>query len=158
MKYKPGNKVKIVKIISETASDRAYYEKYLGRVAEIKSTSGIWLEHPYKLKGTEGWWTDRELELVNKEAYVGRRTFRVIKDTPEFKKGALLQEMCDDGDQDYTLLTHEYAVDKDQYTFQYTRVVVEKNPKFFVEVFPIVPEWGTKEEVAKFKKFLKGKK
>ncbi len=81
---------------------------------------------------------------------MARRTFRLLKPTYELKKGALLQEECDDGNQDYV------AIDDDSITWtnhsvSVHRVIVEKSPDWFVEVFPIHPEYATKEEIKQLK-------
>lgn len=67
-----------------------------------------------------------------------RRTFRLLKDTPEVSKGALFQEACDDGDQEYILLDHSYIVPDDYFDFyksiSFSRETVEEQPAWFEEV------------------------
>lgn len=82
---------------------------------------------------------------------MARRTFRLLKDSPELKKGALLQEKCDAGDQDYGSLHSGDQHFEDQTSTTYTRMTVEESPAWFVEVFPVLPEYATKEEIKKFK-------
>jgi hypothetical protein len=85
-----------------------------------------------------------------------RRTFKLLKETPDAKKGALYQEDCDDGTQDYSLITAEHikypASDSlEDFSETYSREAVEKQPKWFIEVFQVLPEYATKEEIAAFK-------
>lgn len=92
------------------------------------------------------------------EQTMGRRTYRLIKELPGLKKGAVLQEQCDDGDQPYELLDKGYFKHDDQSAELYSRMTVENEPKFFEEVFPLVPEYGNKAELEAFKKFAKKRK
>lgn len=107
---------------------------------------------------------DSALKKVNKETKVGRRTFKLVKDTADLKKGAIVQEACDDGDQEYKLLDRNTYFKFDDYetyfdgTPEFTRKSVEENPKYFVEVFPATEAYLTKEEVKALKEFLKGRK
>lgn len=95
---------------------------------------------------------------------MARRTFKLIKDTPDVKKGALFQEKCDDGDQDYQILeefeeTHVTAPFEDGgKTVAYGRAACEDRPNWFIEVFKITPEYMTREELDQFEAFKKGKK
>lgn len=98
-------------------------------------------------------------KLVKERKPMARRTFRLLKDTDVLKKGALVQEMCDDGDQDYELISDSdkfEILQSAQAGLVRSRPSVENNPKWFVEVFQVLPEYATKEEIKVYKK--KGKK
>ncbi len=86
----------------------------------------------------------------------GRRTFKLLKDTPTVKKGALYQEACSDGDQEYVLLNGTDTKDTlGGANFQqpiYDRTLVEES-YFFEEVFKVNPEYMTKEELSEWKDF-----
>lgn len=86
---------------------------------------------------------ERDLELIKGEQTMGRRTFRLLKETYEYKKGALFQEMCDDGDQDFEILGKS-ALKYDTVANVIARSVVTSESKWFEEVFPLVPEYGVK--------------
>lgn len=103
------------------------------------------------------YWHRLALLPINNKGATMRRTFKLLKDTDILKKGALFQEMCDDGDQDYVLLDDAFR--RFEYPHSAVRCVrgrdaIENNPKWYIEVFPMVSEYGTKEEVNAFKKFL----
>jgi hypothetical protein len=123
-------------------------------------------EGMYNLEGdSECNWYDSELELSqeNNEGSVkmsGRRTFKLVVNLPNVKKGALFQEKCDDGDQDYVLLDNSYQ----KYDYQgeggleaQPRGAVEKESKFFVEVFSATNEYLTEDELKAWKAFKAGK-
>lgn len=110
---------------------------------------------------------EKYFELVKKapkskrEEFIvkGRRTFRLLKDTHIFKKGALVQEECEDGTQPYTVITPEFF--KGELEGEMTiaeRSLVEEQPQWFVEVFKVNPEYMTKEELDKYKLFRSSKK
>jgi len=63
-----------------------------------------------------------------------RKTYRLLKDSPELKKGTILEEMCDDGTQPFNVQTKEGHKFEDQGRTQYSRDTVMKNPKWFEEV------------------------
>lgn len=95
--------------------------------------------------------------------YMGRRTFRLLKELPDVKKGAIVQEKCDDGDQDYKVLDcQKYVKYEDENGSKegtvFPRGSIEKEPKFFEEVFPLTESWGTREEQKAFKEFQKAQK
>lgn len=81
---------------------------------------------------------------------MGRRTFRLLKEDIELEKGALVQEKCDDGNQEFIILSGKKKICGDDRTW-YSRATVLKQPEFFVEVFPVIPEYATKEEIKQFK-------
>ena len=91
-----------------------------------------------------------------------RRTFKQLKDSMEVKKGALFQEKCDDGGQEYVLLDWEQytkhiesnqAHGFDQKSL--ARDEVEQEPDWFVEVFKVHPEYLEKGEIEAWEHFRK---
>lgn len=87
---------------------------------------------------------------------VKRRTFKLTKELPELTKGALVQEKCDDGDQDYTVLDQSFIKYEDEQgrkTVTYPRKAVEDESNYFVEVFAVEPAYMTKEELDRFEAF-----
>lgn len=101
-----------------------------------------------------------DFKFVNKgETKMGRQTFRLLKDTPELKKGALVQEACDDGDQEYKLLENQDKFvkhdDLEDYDIDlcFSRKTVETG-NFFEEVFPVEPQFMNAEELTRHKEFM----
>lgn len=89
-----------------------------------------------------------------------RRVFRLLKDSPELKAGAIAREKCDNGDQPFEVINaREYAAEDDIYLsgWEYSRKVVLNHPEWFEEVFTL-EELGylTKAEFQKIKGFLEG--
>ncbi|OCC19432.1 hypothetical protein AS590_25905 [Prescottella equi] len=85
-----------------------------------------------------------------------RRTFKLTKELPELAKGALVQEKCDDGDQDYTVLDQSFIKYEDEHgrkTVTYPRKAVEDEPSYFVEVFAVEPAYMTQDELDRFEAF-----
>lgn len=87
---------------------------------------------------------------------MARRTFRLLKDTPSVRRGALYQEDCDDGTQPYSCInTSEYAKDPTKKLGNVsTRSLIEEQPEWFVEVFKVEPEYMTREELDRYEVFL----
>lgn len=77
MKYKAGDKVKIVKI---TGNNTLGYSHLIGTIASISYTLSEGTSYPYVLKGVIGYWQDEELELVGKGvdhvSKIEEKTFR----------------------------------------------------------------------------------
>ena len=105
-------------------------------------------------------WDDDELELVTtkEEKPVARRTFRQIKESDTVKKGAVWQEMCDDGTQPYELVDGTYHKDGSTTPRIDNRSLVEEQPTWFVEVFEVEPQYMTAEELKQWEAFKKGQK
>lgn len=108
---------------------------------------------------------ETHLELVTSNSKenkpMGRRTFKLIKETPEYKVGTLFQEACDDGDQEYIVITRDLLKFEDANTDNqpsYERVEVETQPQWFVEVFKVEPEYMTREQLDAYQAFLGQKK
>lgn len=85
-----------------------------------------------------------------------RKTYILLKDTPELKKGAILQEQCDDGDQDFICLNESdhQKHKEDNVDTLYGRNTVMKQPEWFEEVMTVTV---TKKEKGKIEKILKRK-
>lgn len=80
-----------------------------------------------------------------------RKKYMLLKDTPETKKGAIFEEMCDDGTQDFQMITPEFnKFSTPGEVFEWE--VVTNNPKWFKEVTLI---YVAKEQVKKVEKFIK---
>ena len=88
-----------------------------------------------------------------------RKTYKQRKDSVTVKKGALWQEACDDGDQEYVLLDKAFSKDTAGNGVHkiYTRSLVEDDPKNFVEVFKVEPEYQTREELDLFEEFKRSR-
>ncbi len=80
-----------------------------------------------------------------------RRRFILLKDTPELKRGAILVEDCDGGDQGFHIEDKKYCLFDDQDGTSYTRKTVLGSPNWFVEASPF---YLTKEQVKKVTKIL----
>lgn len=149
-KFKVGDKVRVLK--AETG-DKA-------KVGDILTVSGGTTNYPETSNGDM--WRLSEIELINEgETTVGKRTFKLLKDTPFVAKGAIYQEKCDDGTQEYVLLDDKF--NKDQLTNGkmnsqniYHRPNVEDQPEWFVEVFKVTPEYMTQGELDQWEAFKKG--
>ncbi len=79
-----------------------------------------------------------------------RKKYILLKETPELKKGAIVTEDCDGGDQGFSS-AHEYFKFDDQEECSYTRKVVMGNPEWFQEVDVC---YFTKEQIRKIKRVL----
>ena len=153
-KFKRGDRVKIV---SRTVSLH-YGMKDVGTVGYITLVDE--LSGEYEVSNNLGWYAEEDLELITEgqSKVKERRTFKLLKDTPTLKKGALYQEACDDGTQEYILISPEFYKGSDNPSGCITdRSMVEKNPDWFVEVFKVTPEYMTREEIDKYHSFI-GKK
>lgn len=107
---------------------------------------------------------DYRFELVtNKgDTPMARRTFKLLKELPDVRKGALFQERCDDGTQPYDLLTtDDYKGsnwdNKSRLGFS-DRALLENQPAWFVEVFPVSPQYMTQPELDEYKAFMAARK
>lgn len=96
---------------------------------------------------------------------MARRTFKLLVETPTLRKGAVYQEACDDGTQQYELLDKSFNKEYDVENLDsrnsgsiHNRDLVENNPKHFVEVFKVEPEYMTAHDLVLYKEFLSSKK
>lgn len=99
-------------------------------------------------------------QLTKKEKKVVRRTFRLVREVADYKKGLVVQEACDDGDQEYKSINHDDFVKFDDHgkyfednEVGYSRKAVEDNPSYFAEVFEAVSRYLTKEELAEWNSY-----
>lgn len=82
-----------------------------------------------------------------------RARYMLLKDSPELKKGAIMEEMCDDHTQQFKVISKEWDQKESmQYECSYDRKVVTEQPDWFQKVSLL---WLTKEQMAKVKKILK---
>lgn len=142
-KFKAGDRVRLKQGV----------ETGLGKDHEVLRTWEEGFTYPWTgYFGVDDSW----LELItSKETTVmARRTFKQLKEDPTIKKGALWQEMCEDGTQAYRLLDSQShkAGDRPEIT---DRKLVEDQPEWFVEVFKVEPEYMTAEELERYKAFIK---
>lgn len=165
-KFKVGDVVKIVtskydKDDTELHSPTAHH---IGKVAKITAIDGHY-GHPISLEGVDDAWAGWELELA-KDAEVlptGRATYRLKKNLPELKKGAVVQEKCDDGDQDFEVLDAfrghvKYENEDGGKYVTYPRGAVEKEPSFWERVYSATPSWLNEAELETQKKFYESLK
>lgn len=82
---------------------------------------------------------------------MARKRYVLLKDTPELKAGAMVEEMCDNGDQEYRVISAEWDQTDDQGRIVYSRKVVMEQPEWFEEITPL---YLTKKQLAKIKKYL----
>lgn len=80
-----------------------------------------------------------------------RARYILLKDTPELKKGAIVEEKCDNGDQEFATISTEWNQKEDQGSTLYSRKVVMESPEWFAKVDVL---WLTMEQIEKVKKFL----
>jgi len=83
-----------------------------------------------------------------------RKHYMLLENTPELKKGAILIEECDDGDQGFECTDKSFYQVKTSGSACYDRDVVMKQPQWFKEVKPM---WLSQEEQKRVKLFLKKK-
>lgn len=80
-----------------------------------------------------------------------RQRYILLKDTPELRKGAVLEEDCDDGDQGFTVVSQEWNQQQDQISVGYTRETVTNAPEWFTELTVL---YVTKQQLNKVKDVL----
>ena len=86
-----------------------------------------------------------------------KKQYILLKDSPELKKGAILVEEYDEGNQDFNCLDRSSWKQKD-IDFEevvYSRNTIMKNPDWFQEIYPV---YLTKEQLKKVEKLLGIKK
>lgn|GEM_PF-4828795 len=154
-KFKAGDRVRL--------NDRNCSPLEMGEIYEVRSNDGpvsvtLW-DH-----SRSDWWyfTHSHIELISEGGKMPqqRRTFKLTKELPELTKGALVQEKCDDGTQDYIALDNsqiKYTLADGRKSLTYPRKAVEDEPNYFVEVFAVEPAYMTKEELDRFEAFKTNK-
>ena len=79
-----------------------------------------------------------------------RLRYKLLKDTPEFKAGAMFEETSDNGN--FKCITPEFCNPLADTSYWYNRKVVMEQPEWFEE---IVPFWTTKSLLGKLEEFIK---
>lgn len=160
-KFKVGDEVRVPRTSGYSGGeDVPSYMTRTGWVRTGASDSNVQVWNEDKTD----WWPfiASDLELVTSKSkekkQMGRRTFKLIKDTPTARKGGLWQEDCEDGTQPYSLITQEYAKGASGPYSVVDRKLVEEAPEWFVEVFKVEPEYMTQVELDKWNLFKKGLK
>lgn len=158
-KFEVGDRVRLLENIYSSPQTEP------GSIGEIIPRRGERGDYQVKLQGYS-WKTglgfyEYELELVTKGGDMKptqRKTYKLMKELPELKKGALLQEKCDDGTQDFKVLDEAFVKYSDEHgrkDFKYPRQAVENEPGYFVEVFPVTPAFMTQAELDQWDAFKK---
>lgn len=154
VKFKVGDRVRL-----RDYSEFTDYKRHAGEVARVISLTPSRFDLKIRWEsGAESNVRSDNCELVTKGEEVKpyqRKTFKQLKDSVTVKKGALWQEACDDGDQEYVLLDSAFNRDPRQTQRIYDRALVEDDPKNFVEVFKVSPEYQTREELDLWEAFQK---
>lgn len=157
-KFKVGDKIKL--------TDYTKYEfpRHKNEVAVITRVNGgilcQWPDGNTSILSVNGPACFGAYKINEGETKMGRRTFRLEKETADLKKGALVQEACDDGHQEYVLLENQEKFvkydDLSEYdiSITFSRKSVEENSKFFTEVFAVEPAFMDKEQLARHKEFM----
>lgn len=159
-KFKIGDKVRI---LSYPHTSRNHLIGDIGTVKSLHGGQPSWPIEVAIVGKRNGDYAGKEIELVKSEekTTMARRTFRQRKDSPELKKGTLVQEACDDGNQEYRVLdiTKYYRFDDwskyfNNPVYKLSRNAVEQNSDWFEEVFPATKDWLTKEELDTYREFV----
>lgn len=117
----------------------------------------------YDMYRTVTYYRDETNEEIM-ERNMSRRTFRLLKDTDFLAAGTLVQEDCDDGNQQYSVLDFDDAVLYDDFddfedyeleSHSLSRKAVEENPEWYEEV---EMTWTTKIKQAVKRATKKGKR
>lgn len=148
-KFKVGDRVRVTSV-----------SELRNKIFTISEVHEHW-SFPYKLDGDVGdnfnVWSDNELQLAQgprtDNLLKSPRTYRLLKDAPSVRAGAIFQESDNDK---YMLISPEFirfgtgaAID---------RGAVESQPDWFVEVFKVTPEYMTAEELSQWEAFKAGSK
>lgn len=159
MKFKVGDKVRVR---ADLVVDQFYgrfrfgseYKHMRGKTCFITVVDPKIEIYQIDIDSDSHWWTPKMLELItnSKTKPMGRRKYILLKETDGYKKGAIFEEECDDGTQDFVLITPEHEKYKDSFSSMKPREQVTNNPKWFAEVTVF---YLTKEMVKKLGKKLK---
>lgn len=102
-----------------------------------------------------------KLKLLNEGEYkMARATYKLLVELPAVSKGAIYQENCDDGTQDFHLLDSKYIKFDDENEsrnaeeYEVPREAVETQPQFFERVYSATETWLTRDQLEQFKTFL----
>lgn len=133
---KVGDKVRILK--NSYGSDLEIGS--IGTIVEVdddNNESENWY-HVNEISRSTRYYLD-ELELITNSTrkepqFMGRKKFVLTKESPELFKGAIMEEMCDNGTQDFKCITPQYVKRGSGYDIKYDRKTVMEQPKWFEEV------------------------
>jgi hypothetical protein len=120
--YKIGDRVRIIK-------DDNGSREHIGKIETVTAVSTD-DHYPYTLASDDNHWADYELELVKEES-VAEKYYKVIKDTPAWKKGAILKQ---DADGDYRAINDLWDAIEDLGSYHETGRVVEHS-SFYERVY-----------------------
>lgn len=161
-KFRKGDQVRMISksIYGDLQSSNVYERSVngIGWITEVGSEGpNTYTVHELQSGPGGDFFTEADLQPINYgETIMKRRTFKLTKELPELTKGALVQEKCDDGDQDYTVLDQSFIKYEDEHgrkTVTYPRKAVEDEPNYFVEVFAVEPAYMTQDELDQFEAF-----
>lgn len=151
MKFKVGDKVKILR--NSCGSNLEIGS--IGTVVAIDD-DGIKSWIYVNGKRTGHIYFPEEIELITnsdtKEKPYMRKKYILLKETSGLKKGAIVEEKCDDGTQDFTLITPESDKFPNGTDWNIPRKSVTDNPKWYQEVTVM---YVSKDKLEKVKKLLK---
>lgn len=82
-----------------------------------------------------------------------KKQYIVVKETPELKKGAIVEEECDDIEQGYECITKNLIKHSDR-GVRFHRKVVEQQPEWFEEIEMIAVSKGLTKKVRAYIKKL----
>jgi hypothetical protein len=159
-KFKVGDRVKFTDkaVCSDKRLDRVSYIE----IEKLRGDGRVDYYGSYDFAGKRitgcGCCSDEDFELLITEggAQMARKTYKLIKDTPTIKKGAIYQEACDDGTQEYVLLDKSFlrgSWPTNSTIKIFDRSLVEDAPQFFVEVFQVEPQYMTAPELEQWDAF-----
>lgn len=141
MKFKVGDRVKIIDSLGDD------HQGQIGILEAMPSKNRYWV----KLEHSTCYCAKIELVSQAKGGNM-RKRYILLKETYHLKKGAIFEEQCDDGTQDFDLITREsYKSKKSSSNVCVDRDLIS-NPKWFEEV---VPFYVPSKQVARVKKILK---
>lgn len=115
-------------------------KKYVGKQAKITDVSGGisgQSEMRLDIDSEEFCWSECMFVSSSNQSTM-RKRYRLLKDTPAVKKGAIYEEECEDGTQPFRCITPEYVKFKGYEDHRFsTREVIENNPEWFERVEPL---------------------
>lgn len=161
-KFRKGDQVRMISksIYGDLQSSNVYKRSVngIGWITEVDSEGpGTYTVNELQSGHDGDFFTEADLQPINfGEEIMRRRTFKLTKELPELTKGALVQEKCNDGTQDYIALDNsqiKYALEDGRKSLTYPRKAVEDESNYFVEVFAVEPAYMTQDELDQFEAF-----
>ena len=150
-KFKEGDSVRVKNDCSGTIKGEIYILGY-------GYSDG---EHPEKLvarkgvlkKNGSGCGCKDNWELINSNQTTNmKKRYILLKEMPDLKKGAIMEEECEDGIQGFTCITPELYTEFNTVGSSFSRKLVTNNPKWFQEVTPL---WVSADKLEQVEKILK---